>query len=1435
MASDLSALGDLIIQVGGDISPLEQALDAAAPAAQQAAVSINDAFAQTAGVDKLTQSAETAQEVLASLPDGLFNVGSAMTATEAAAQKSADAFAEVDQAVQQAAQALPAVTSAAADTSKSLDEVTDSEARSGQAATEAKTPLEDFSNSLSRMRELAEAFIAITLAEKLQEFASEAVDAYGEAQRVQTSFELMSGSASTASTAMEDLEQMAVKLGIPLSEVERSAQQASVAFGVGEGLTSALEAAANASAVTGQSFDSVVQALSRVEQTGMLSTRQIVQMGLSWADVAKQMGVSVSEAQALMKSGGQSAEADVAALVATINAKFGQAAETQAQGVVAQITAFKNQVELVMESLGEAIAPALKIILDAFENTIIPAVNTLLAAFKALPEPLQNFTVLAGALALALVPIAASIPIIVAAVQGLATVLEGTATLFGAETGEMVANTAATEADTAATVELAVAKTAAGNVSAVAAGKIGAVAAAETDVAAGGAEASTALGTLGTVIGTATLAFGSLGLAMLVTGQNIKDLKEKYGDLDNEIRTHQILDALNAGDTIQQLEKLGYTLEQVKGAVSGFGTVGANVFQKLAVTQGSVIDGLEKMGYSEDQIAEKLKGVQSGALTAFQAIKDGATLPQLEDAGFKMDTLSAKLNSLAVAGKNAFAGVASGITVVDASFPKVQAAVTDLATHVADLQTKVLVAKAALDQLKATSDGSKSSMDLIAAATQNYQKAVSNLDSALGSAKTSQGDFIIGLTSMSEKTEAATADWQAAYGALQRADQAFKDGTIDLNTYNAMWDQASRAAKAAGQSISDTAHSVAVATQNASAQIANIKSLEDTYANLSDKLAALKAIGADTTTTQLALYDVFNKIKSALGALGLVVEDVDGKLEVTVGDSAKSSDALTGLAAKLSTGHAAAKQFSGGLQDLIDAQGQLSTEVTRATYVYNEALVKYGQGLIQYPVLAAALRNMEAAQKALNDSLGNSSQLYDASATKIIGLTGAVTTVTDAMRGIHSATEVASGDVQSLGDAAQYAAQHGVTLQEAIDELKTSTQNAIGATLDDAKAQQDLAAAYGAVAQQAGNAATAETNAAGASSRGARGARGGAGATTGSILGNSNTPMSQDTFATNPDFAGFGQSQQGVQGVDLGTTSGLSYLLSVLAAANSPATAPYVTADTSAITNAILAMQPGLVTSGAGTEFTDASAQIAAAQQSFTAAIQAQISQYQQNQQAAQQAAQAQQQLAQAATAAQQAYVQELNLQSKGLATQADVDSAAQAMQQALVAAGEALNTTAQKATDLSTTLAVAGPQYTDASNAAVNAINSGTAAVLNQAAAVQTLTSATSQAAMQITSSSLTIGAATNALLPTIATAVQASSDAQQMMSGLISVAPGGGGNIDLSSGTWTPGGTAPLQLTINLQAGVVAGQNGMQQLAQMVQQASVQGLKQIVGVKLF
>ncbi len=364
-------IGSVSVEITGDYSNLEQSLNAAQTVAQQAGSQIADSFTKAAEpTDNLTESIKNFQEA-AGRNDPSSTLAAAL---EALGVKFGDAGQSADTAGQGFSSAGDQAKKAGSDAQESAPKVenlgdafkrvrNDAEAFEkawGEALVENKKRADAAADANNV---LTDSFInlaaGIFTAGAMKQFAEDAFVAEGNIQKLTTSLDLMGAGTMGAVHEVEQLKDLSVQLAVPFQQISDQAMRLSAAFGTGENMTAVLAAAGDAAAATGRDFGSVAQALERIEVTGQLQSRALLTLGLSWQQLADSMGVSIEEAQSRLKKGGQDAEKDVSDVINALNQKFAGAAEAQAQNFLGQLTILKNQMQFVLEQIGEDFGPVI--------------------------------------------------------------------------------------------------------------------------------------------------------------------------------------------------------------------------------------------------------------------------------------------------------------------------------------------------------------------------------------------------------------------------------------------------------------------------------------------------------------------------------------------------------------------------------------------------------------------------------------------------------------------------------------------------------------------------------------------------------------------------------------------------------------------------------------------------------------------------------------------------------------------------------------------------------------------------------------------------------------------------------------------------------------------------------------------------------------------
>jgi hypothetical protein len=694
--ADSDSIGSLYASITADWSDLQDGIDQATQAASAGAESIADAFDITGVGDSITESitgigdavdatagelsgfGEGFDEAVAGISSGADEASNdlavlAATTTDAAneADSAAGSITDLAGGAGELASALGEAGEAAGTTAPQLGDVSDAAGEAAHGSEEAAGGLGELGESLLALAE------GLAIVEGFKEFAEDALEVYGTVQKVTVGLTQLTGSADVANEAIEQIKSLAATQPFAFPELAPTAQRL-VALGVtAEQLPDVLQAVANASSATGNSFDAVASALGRINITGQVTARQLVQLGVSWQDLATAMGTSIEDAQARLKKGGQSAAEDMEAVLTAINTKFAGASEAQAQTILGQWTILENRWEEVMESIGAALAPVAEQTITLFES-IIPYLQEAIDDFDQLPEPLRN----------TLVVLAALVPLVAAG----ALAMGGLAMAFEAASGALAPLAAV----------------------------------------------------LGPVVPLATelagVFAGPLVAALEATAGSISDLKDKWTALDAEMVNSLIIKGINAGQTLAQLEALGYSANQVKTAIGGIAAGAGSVFTQLAAQTEPPIKALTDLGVSVQDIQNKLKGLEVNGIPVFQMLAASPSIAafkeSIESLGGNFDLIVSRLNQLKTASDTGFSAMNAGIHLVMPGAVDYTDAVNKIGESVADLNSKLTTAQGVLAAETAAYNAHKATLQDVEFAQQAVVKAQNALNSATGQGKT---------------------------------------------------------------------------------------------------------------------------------------------------------------------------------------------------------------------------------------------------------------------------------------------------------------------------------------------------------------------------------------------------------------------------------------------------------------------------------------------------------------------------------------------------------------------------------------------------------------------------------------------------------------------------------------------------------------------------
>lgn len=848
MADDADNLGDLQVNITGDFSELQDAIDQSVSVATEGADQIASSFqaiADASGlagrdleifegiVTDLESQGQTLTEALQGIADSAGSVGDVI------AGGAADALAQLQDAEQGAGDAAETTTG-------SLNDEADAAGNVGEAANEAEGGLAEMAEQLIAVGE------ALAVTEAMGEFVQEAIEVYGQTQQVVTSFELLGQSSEEAEETISGLSDMSLELAVPFGTLEQSARSLAVSLqGVQDvDINDVLEAAANSAALTGRSFDMVTTALQRVEVTGAVTSRQLLQLGITWQQLADSMGTSVENAQALLKKGGQDATQDLETVVSAINSISQGAAQAQAQTVLGQITILKNQVELLFDAIGQDIAPVVSTILAGL-TSVVQVARDAAVAFQALPQPVKDIAVALALAAAAAVPLTAAVGAFGLALAGVNTLVPSFVELMGALA-------IATEAQATAETEAALATEALGAAALEATPAIEGLAAAEgeaTLAASGSAAELGALGVAAEEVGTTAVEAGAgvetagaaisglvpivglalIGIAAMITG--IRDTVTNAQALGSAFS--QVSSGLNElGGPINLiksgLSSMGADAESAEGGILNLSDVASGLNDKLLEVETTMISGVWS-AFANQMTFQLPLAFQTATLAVTAFGRELGLLPTAEVEA-EMQALQEAVSQMTIH----MSGLTSGTQAV--------------VTSQANLANAVTAAKQSVQELTAMQQAGISVLSNGVSVVNALAAAHVALTTATNAQLKSWGDAATAAKSLSDSIGALTTQFNNDQGAADRAYdtyqqvlQAFESGqtslnglAINLQTVTTAWNNlvaAEQKASGVTQAWVDSQSNVAAAVN---AEANQLQTLDNAATKTSAVLAAMQ-------------------------------------------------------------------------------------------------------------------------------------------------------------------------------------------------------------------------------------------------------------------------------------------------------------------------------------------------------------------------------------------------------------------------------------------------------------------------------------------------------------------------------------------------------------------------------------------------------------------
>lgn len=337
----LEDLGDLIVSVGGDLSPLEAALESIPASVSEATAGTQAAFdALGAAMDAPVAAAQKLGTQLSLLDESIGTLG-----TDASGQLSL--FSEWANAIELVAPA----TQQAAD---GLKQVAQEGTAAGPALANLAPAVEEADASFLKMA--TDALATVVTFQTIKQAAEELVTEYGLVEKAEISLSSTAGiSRAGAEEQIASVKELANSLGI-LEDSAIKAQSRLVAFGVDiASIPETLTAIQAAAIATNGTFDNVAQRLGSIAEAGNVSDRTLVQFGLHMADLGTAMGLTDASSKEIKKTfqdiGDTATRADV--IVQAIYAKWGDLADQAANTTEASWNRVKNSITSAFQDIGK--------------------------------------------------------------------------------------------------------------------------------------------------------------------------------------------------------------------------------------------------------------------------------------------------------------------------------------------------------------------------------------------------------------------------------------------------------------------------------------------------------------------------------------------------------------------------------------------------------------------------------------------------------------------------------------------------------------------------------------------------------------------------------------------------------------------------------------------------------------------------------------------------------------------------------------------------------------------------------------------------------------------------------------------------------------------------------------------------------------------------
>ena len=284
----------------------------------------------------------------------------------------------------------------------------------------------------------AGAVLSASVTAPLVALASASLNSAANLETTRTALTNMLGSATEANTLIQQMQDFAAKTPFQFDQLA-SAVQLLTAYGFkASELLPIMQIVGDTAAGVGagaEGVERIVRALGQMQGKGTVAAQemqQLAELGIpSWQILADAIGTDVPNAMKLVEKKAIEAKDAIPALLAGMNEKFHGMMEEQSKTLSGKWSTFKDNLNLALIEIGNALAPIAKSLID-FLTDVANNVKSAAEWFGKLPEPVKEFTVGAAALLAAVGPLLLALGGLASSISAIATAWPLLTAAFGA-------------------------------------------------------------------------------------------------------------------------------------------------------------------------------------------------------------------------------------------------------------------------------------------------------------------------------------------------------------------------------------------------------------------------------------------------------------------------------------------------------------------------------------------------------------------------------------------------------------------------------------------------------------------------------------------------------------------------------------------------------------------------------------------------------------------------------------------------------------------------------------------------------------------------------------------------------------------------------------------------------------------------------------------